>query len=362
MVSASHNPYHDNGIKFFSHRGTKLADSVESEIEKHIKDETLISSNVSGQFKKLSLINQAPANLFRKYATFLKNALPTGFSLKNFKIALDCANGATYQVAPNIFVELGADITTINASPDGKNINLRSGSLHPHGLASEVLKIGANCGMAFDGDGDRVIFIDEKGIVRDGDYVLALCSLFLKKNKKLRNNTLVTTVMANLGLFRAMEQHKIKVLKTPVGDRYVYENMKQSGAVIGGEQSGHIIFRKYLPTGDGILSALQVLNVMNETGKTLSDLCAVMVKYPQVLVNMPVAKKVPVENLPTTSQSIKNAESKLKSDGRILVRYSGTENLLRVMIEGLDEDFIAVIANEIAQTAEKEILANWHKE
>jgi phosphoglucosamine mutase len=290
-----------------------------------------------------------------EYEAFLKSTLNNSSGIKGMKIVLDCANGATSAIAEKVFSELGAEVSVLNNSPDGKNINTNCGSLHPEKLGLEVIKRKAYCGLAFDGDGDRVMSVDEKGIVRDGDYMLAIAALNMKRAGTLRNNLLVTTVMANLGLFRAMEKHGIKVAQTPVGDRYVYREMVSSGAVIGGEQSGHIILIEHLPTGDGMLSGLTLLGMAAESGEPFSQLCLVMEKYPQVLINTKVSAKAPLDKLKAASQSIEEAKRKLGSDGRVLVRYSGTENLLRVMIEGRDKNEIASLAQNISDIAKEEI-------
>lgn len=351
VISASHNPYHDNGIKFFSHTGMKLSDGIEARIEAVMR--TIAEQGMALSRKK------APARpktaLVKEYIDFLVNSFPRGCTLKGMKLVIDCAHGATYRVAAEVFKRLGATVIALNVAPNGKNINKNCGALHPEIVAAAVKKHKADCGLAFDGDGDRIIFADETGTVRDGDYLLALSAKFLKEQGKLPGNILVTTVMANLGLFKAMQREGVKVHQTKVGDRYVFEEMKKSGGVIGGEQSGHIIFRKIHPTGDGILSSLQVLGIMARTGKTLSELSAVMQKYPQVLINMPVARKVPLEHLPRTSKAVAAAEKALKGDGRILVRYSGTENLLRVMIEGRDKAAITATARELAELGKNEI-------
>ncbi len=352
VVSASHNPFLDNGIKFFGPQGTKLSDALEQEIEKNIhatENSAQRAAVKSGDVKQQS-------DLLGHYTQFLRSSFAQGVrQLQGMRLVIDCAHGATYRVAPELFAALGAEVTALNVAPDGRNINKGAGSLHPETLAKEVMRTKSFCGLAFDGDGDRVIFVDEHGHVRDGDYILAIASWYLKNKGELVNNTLVTTVMANLGLFKAMEKLDINVLKTPVGDRYVYEEMMRSGAVIGGEQSGHIIFRNFLPTGDGMLSAVQMLAILGATGKPLTDLCTMMTKYPQILVNTKVARRVPIESLPKTVEAIKAAEMKLKSDGRVLVRYSGTESLLRVMVEGPEKDAIAVMADEIVATATREI-------
>lgn len=349
VISASHNPYTDNGIKFFSHTGTKLPDSVEESIVKRILEGNS-SSALESRGKILSC-----ASLADRYRNFITSSFPKEFKFDGRKIVLDCANGATCHMASAIFSSMGAGVLAVNTSPDGRNINLDSGSLHPANLSSEVVARNAYCGIAFDGDGDRVIFVDEKGQVRDGDYLLAIASLFLKEKQKLVNNTLVTTVMANLGMLRAMEKNDIDVITTPVGDRYVFEAMHKSGSILGGEQSGHIIFKKFLSTGDGMLSALQMLYIAAEKNKPFSSMCGLFEKYPQVLINAPVNKKIPVNQLIKTTKAINDAEGLMHSDGRIVVRYSGTENLLRVMIEGHDKAFITRIAEDIAQTAQNEI-------
>lgn len=304
VISASHNPYEDNGIKFFSHKGTKLSDKIESQIEALIK--------TSGPVTK----SPKPANIKSKpflvseYEQFLRDSFPINGGLEGLKLVIDCANGATSGIAQDVFAGLGADVVSLNCSPNGININKDSGSLHPEKLSREVLKRKAYCGMAFDGDGDRIIFVDEKGIVRDGDYLLAIASKYLKSKGRLRNNILVTTVMANLGLFKTMKKHGISVKQTPVGDRYVFGEMVNSGSVIGGEQSGHIIFIEHLPTGDGILSALQIISIAASSKKPFSKLCSIITKYPQVLINTRVAGKMPLEKLKLTSELIAAAERK----------------------------------------------------
>jgi phosphoglucosamine mutase len=355
VVSASHNPYKDNGIKIFSTKGTKLSDALENKIEKCIHRNL---QKTAGKFPKKSRLKNNGANAaasVSQYEKFLQGQFTDGLSLKNTKIVLDCANGSAHKIAPRIFSNFGANILALNVSPDGYNINENCGSLHVQNLSKEVIKNKAFCGIAFDGDADRVIFVDEKGDIRDGDFILAIISKFWKKLGKLKNNTLVSTVMANLGLVKAMDEQGIKLVKASVGDRYVYEAMVKNGAVVGGEQSGHIIFRNILPTGDGILSAIELLNVALKSGKTISELSSVMKKYPQVLLNTKVEEKLPLQSLKETSKLIKGFQNKLNKNGRILVRYSGTENLLRVMVEGLEIDFISNIAKQISEVAVREI-------
>lgn len=351
VISASHNPYKDNGIKFFSSKGTKLSESIEKKIE----EEILAARDESGVEPKKKNIAKDPA-LLGEYIDFLKSVFPKKYSLKGLKLVIDCANGATYKAAPEVFGALGADIVALDVEPDGKNINTGCGATHPEKMAEAVRKHGAFCGMAFDGDGDRVIFADENGVVRDGDYFLAVCAEHMKAKKELKGNILVTTVMANLGLYKAMDRIGIQTVKTAVGDKYVYEGLLKHGGVIGGEQSGHIIFREELSTGDGILSALKMLEVLVEKKKSLSQLCGILQKYPQILVNTHVARKIPIEDLIGTSAMIKEYEHALGDDGRVLVRYSGTENLLRVMIEGPDKDKIEKMAKDISEKAKREIV------
>lgn len=351
VISASHNPYTDNGIKFFNSKGMKLADSVEAKLEKELikyideKKELNITKKIK---------NFSGKNLSKQYQNFLVSLLSKS-SLKNKKIVIDCANGASYKVAQQVLQKLKASVIVINDKPTGKNINLNCGALHPEVVAQAVKKEKAFCGFAFDGDADRVIAVDDKGIVRDGDYFLAVTAKHLKEKKKLKNNALVVTVMANLGLIKAMEKAGITTIVSKVGDRYVYENLKKHKAVLGGEQSGHIIFKNLLDTGDGMISALQLLKILVSENNTLSSLCSSVKKYPQILINEKVGKKIPVKDLTKTSKLINSIESQLGDNGRVLVRYSGTENLLRVMIEGQDKSEIKKMAQDIANSAKQEI-------
>jgi len=351
VISASHNPYLDNGIKFFSSKGTKLPDKVEAKLEKKFVkylEEKKVLSNKS-KIKKLS-----GKKLIKQYKDFLISLLPKN-ALSGKTIAIDCANGASYKIASEVLKKLKANVITINNKPTGKNINLNCGALHPETVATVVKDKKAFCGFAFDGDADRVISVDEKGIVRDGDYFLGVVSKYLKDNNKLKNNTLVITVMANLGLIKAAKQEKINVVTSKVGDRYVYEDLIKYKAIIGGEQSGHIIFKQLMNTGDGIVSALQLLKILTTENKTLSQMCNWIKKYPQVLINEKVTKKIPLEQLSQTSEFIKRVEKNLGDNGRVLIRYSGTENLLRVMLEGQDKKEIKQIAQTIINVAKKEI-------
>lgn len=351
VISASHNPYLDNGIKFFGSKGTKLPDRIEAKLEKnlvkYINEKKVLKNN-------LKIKNLSGKSLVKQYKNFLLSLMPKN-ALKGKTIVIDCANGASYKIAPEILKKLKANVVVINNKPTGKNINLSCGALHPETVAKIVKEKKAFCGFAFDGDADRVISVDDKGIVRDGDYFLGVVAKYLKNNNKLKNNTLVVTVMANIGLIKATKQEKINVVTSKVGDRYVYENLKKHKAIIGGEQSGHIIFKDLLDTGDGIISALQLLNILTKENKTLSAMCNWIKKYPQVLINEKVAKKIPLKQLPQTTKFIKKIEKQLGKNGRVLVRYSGTEKLLRVMLEGQNKKEIKKMAQDIVNIAKKEI-------
>ncbi|MDR1434159.1 phosphoglucosamine mutase [Candidatus Endomicrobiellum devescovinae] len=349
VISASHNTYTDNGIKIFNSNGYKLSCSIEEKIEAKINK--YITSKDVLPIKKVSL--KENSKLIKFYENFIIENF-SGKKLKGKTIILDCAHGASYKCAPRILKKLGARVIALNISPDGKNINLNCGALHPQSLCKAVKEYNAFCGFAFDGDADRLICVDENGMIRDGDYFLSSMSIWLKSKKKLKNNILVSTVMANIGLFRALKKEKIKVISSKVGDRYVIEDMKKHKASLGGEQSGHFIFKDILATGDGILSSVMILSALSSTGKTMSEFMNVIEKFPQILVNRKVMKKVPLEKLSKSYNLIKACEKSLGSDGRVLVRYSGTENLLRVMVEGKDIDEIKNIAESIADAVEKE--------
>ncbi|MBN2333035.1 MAG: phosphoglucosamine mutase [Deltaproteobacteria bacterium] len=345
VISASHNPFQDNGIKIFSRDGFKLPDQLEETIEKMIFNDTI---------KGLRPTADAVGKAFRiddangRYIVFLKNTFPDELDLEGLRLVIDCGNGAAYKIAPAVFAELGASITTIGVSPDGKNINDGCGSLHPERLQQEVIKQQAHLGIAFDGDADRVVFVDERGTEVHGDQVMAICALEMARKNQLKNNTLVATVMSNMGLEKALEPAGISVVRTQVGDRYVVEEMRQHGYNFGGEQSGHLIFMDHNTTGDGILSALQVLSVLVRSGKSLSELAQVMDIYPQVLKNVPVASKVPLDQVPALYARIKDVEQEIQGRGRLLVRYSGTENKLRVMMEGDNAAQINGYVDELA--------------
>lgn len=352
MISASHNPYMDNGIKFFQTDGFKLPDQMEEEIE-HLID--------SGEVDRFRPTADQVGKAFRldtavgRYMEFAKATFPKGMSLDGMRIVIDCANGAAYKVGPGVLKELGAEIIVINAEPDGANINANCGAVAPQKMRAEVIKTRADLGIAFDGDADRVIFSDEHGREIDGDSIMGLVALYASREGTLAHNTLVTTIMSNMGLDIAMKKHGINIVKTPVGDRYVVEEMRNKGFNIGGEQSGHIVFLEHNTTGDSLISALQVIYLMVKTGKKLSCLANVVTKLPQVIKNVKIREKKPIAEIPTVGNVIRNIEEKMNGNGRVLVRYSGTENLLRIMLEGEDETEINDWADEIAQEAEKEI-------
>jgi phosphoglucosamine mutase len=346
VISASHNPYQDNGIKIFASDGFKLPDAVEARIEELMEGDELDRSRPpASDVGKAVRIDDARG----RYIVFLKNSFPRQMTLDGIKIVVDCANGAAYRVAPTVFQELGATVYALGDEPDGRNINEGCGALHPQAMCQAVIDLQAHVGIALDGDADRVIFADEHGKIVDGDAIMALCARRMLSRGELKHSTLVATVMSNLGLERAIADVGGKLLRTQVGDRYVVEAMRQGGYNLGGEQSGHLIFLDHMTTGDGIVAALQVLSVMQEQGRPLSELSAVMRPYPQVLVNVKVRAKLPLDELAEVRRLIRHVEEQLGSDGRVLVRYSGTEPKARIMIEGPDETSISMYANEIAQ-------------
>jgi phosphoglucosamine mutase len=346
VISASHNPFQDNGIKIFSGDGFKLPDHLENKIEDLIFSDQINSLRPTAtEVGKAFRVDDAVG----RYVVYLKNSFPKALSLDGMKIVLDCAHGAAYRVAPAVFEELGAEVIALGVEPNGENINYQCGSLHPSVVTEKVRERGADIGISLDGDADRAIFSDEGGSVVDGDRIMAICADDLKKARRLRRNTLVSTVMSNLGLDRAMKERGIKVVHTPVGDRYVVEEMARGGYNLGGEQSGHLIFLDYNTTGDGVLSALQVLAVMKREEKKLSELASIMVPFPQVLRNVPVRRKRDPYQIPEVDALIKKILGEMGDRGRILVRPSGTENLIRVMVEGEDEKEILAYAEEISE-------------
>ena len=343
VISASHNPFEDNGIKIFSSEGAKFPDAWEDEIEVRLAGPDHAPNPTGGAVGRLvPHRHQGEAD----YAAHATGTFP--FDLRGLHIVLDCANGATYRVGPRVFETLGARLTVLGAEPDGLNINRGVGALHPEGLQARVRATGADLGVAFDGDGDRLICVDEHGEVRDGDFALAICGRHLAAQGRLRGEVVVSTVMANLGLDHSLRQVGIQTVKTQVGDRYVLEEMVRIGAVLGGEQSGHLLFLDHATTGDGIVSALQVLAVMRETGKPLSELATCLTKFPQVLVNVPVRAKPPLDTIEGLKPRVQTLEGQMNGAGRILLRYSGTELLARVMVEGREQAEIEGIAQELA--------------
>ncbi|MBI5491715.1 MAG: phosphoglucosamine mutase [Deltaproteobacteria bacterium] len=352
VISASHNPYQDNGIKFFSRDGLKLPDEVELQIEKFIFENHDPSHRpTASEVGKAYRVDDA----IGRYVVFAKNTFPKELTLDGLKVALDCANGAAYKVAPAVFYELGAEVIPIGVKPDGENINHECGALYPDKVAALVRSTGADIGFALDGDGDRCIMVDEKGDVLDGDFILAISALSMLKEGTLKNNTLVATIMSNSGLEEAIEKGGGRVIRTAVGDRYVVEEMLKGGYNLGGEQSGHVIFLDHTTTGDGVITALQVLMRMVKDGKKLSELSKVMQSYPQILLNIKVKEKKDLSALPTVAKALKAIEDKLKHRGRAFIRYSGTEPLARITIEGERLDEIERMANELAEVLKKEI-------
>jgi phosphoglucosamine mutase len=352
VISASHNPLQDNGIKIFSSEGFKLPDEKELAIEDFLfasdKDK---ERPAPGDLGKVYRLDDARG----RYTVFLKHTFPKEYTLEGTKIVLDCANGATYRIAPDTFFELGAQVTTLFDHPDGVNINVNCGSQHPEKLAHEVLKRKADVGFAFDGDGDRLIAVDEKGAVLTGDQVLAICARMMKKEGTLTSNLVVRTVMSNIGLGIALEEMGINSVMTNVGDRNVLEEMRARGAAIGGEDSGHLIFLPHHTTGDGIITALQVLTAMKREGKPLSELATVMTVFPQVLINIDVKARPDLSTVPEIAKAIKDAEVALGSRGRVLVRYSGTQNMCRVMVEGPTKEETVKHGERIAEVVRKKL-------
>jgi phosphoglucosamine mutase len=346
VISASHNPFQDNGIKIFSRDGFKLPDELEADIEDLIFSQKMAALRpTAAEVGKAARIEDAKG----RYIVFLKHTFPKKYTLDDFHIVLDCANGATYGVAPHVFAELGAKVTTIGVEPDGKNISHECGALHPEVMAEKVKQLGADLGVALDGDGDRLIVSDENGKIVDGDHLMAICAADLLSRRQLKKKTLVATVMSNMGLEIAMKKMGGKLVRTKVGDRYVVEEMRRKKYSFGGEQSGHLIFLDHNTTGDGILAALQLMSVMIKKKKTVSQLATIMESLPQVLKNVRTAKKMDIDLIPQFNRTVKTMEEKLGRDGRILVRLSGTEPVVRVMLEGKDYDTINTMASELCE-------------
>jgi phosphoglucosamine mutase len=351
MISASHNPSTDNGIKFFDSRGYKLPDEIEEKIEsfvlgKHIETEHITSKNIGRAYR----IDDAAG----RYIEFVKGSI-NNTSLKGLKVVLDCANGAAYKVAPLILRELGAELIILNNKPDGNNINEGCGALHPEVVKAAVLENKADIGISLDGDADRIILVDNKGNILDGDYIMTAAGLYYLERNMLKNNTIVVTDYSNLAFDDLIKAKGGKVVRTKNGDRYVIDEMKKSGYNLGGEYSGHIIFSDYNSTGDGMMAGLQILRIMKTKNKSLFDLASELKKYPQVLINVDVKQKKPIKEMPRVLDEIRNTEKILGENGRHLIRYSGTEPMARIMIEGKDGSLIRKLAEKIAEEIKKEV-------
>lgn len=344
VISASHNPFEDNGIKVFSGRGEKFDERLEAEIEAIVEDAGWAGPDGGAETVET-------VDLVDHYLEHVRAALPSLGGLAGARVALDCGNGATTTVAPRVFRDLGFEVDVIGGHPDGRNINLGCGSTHPEGLAEMVRARGCRLGVAFDGDGDRAILVDANGHLVDGDAILLVCGKHMKATGRLRGDALVATVMSNIGLELALRREGIEMVRCPVGDKYVMEELIKRQLSLGGEQSGHVIFSDFLYTGDGLLTALSVIDVMAQTGRELADLAGELVTYPQVLVNVRVATKRDLRELPSVRSVMDAVEGRLAGQGRLLVRYSGTEPLLRIMIEGRDQGEIAAWAHEIGAAA-----------
>lgn len=341
MISASHNPYDDNGIKFFDRDGFKLSDDVECEIEKFVAGALSVIKRPTGEaIGQAYRIEDAQG----RYAEFVKRTVPKNMTLERLKIVIDCANGAAYKIAPNVLWELGAEVVSLGVSPNGTNINAQCGAMHPEALCRQVVASGAHVGFALDGDADRVVMCDEKGALVDGDKVITMCALGMLAAGTLKDARVVGTVMTNMGVENYLKERGIAVTRTRVGDRYIIEEMRKSGLALGGEPSGHVIFAEHATTGDGLIAALQVLSSMAASGRSLSELAAGIPLYPQVGENIRVKERKSLDSIPAVHAAIEGLTARLGGIGRAIVRYSGTEPLLRIMIEGRDKP---VIENEL---------------
>ncbi len=346
VISASHNPYHDNGIKFFGRDGFKLPDELELRIEELFFNNTLESLRpTAAKIGKATRVDDATG----RYIVFLKNSFPKELTLDGMKVVVDCANGAAYRVAPAVFEELGAKVLALGVQPNGENINAGCGALHPQSMAKAVVESGAAIGIALDGDADRVIVVDEKGQVVDGDAIMAICAADLMEQGRLANKTVVATVMSNQGLDTALKSFGAKLVRTSVGDRYVVEEMRRIGSTFGGEQSGHLIFLDSATTGDGAVAALELLAIMQRTGKPLSELAKVFSPAPQTQLNVAIKRRSELSSLPGVQRAIAAAEARLGGEGRVLVRFSGTEMKVRVLVEGPNEALNRSCAEQIAE-------------
>lgn len=345
VISASHNPYQDNGIKIFGPTGRKLSDALEQAIERDLKAD-------GARFASVAMQTRVPLKVDDKlkasYFTFLRDEIGRDLDLTGMRLVVDCAEGAAFDLAPALFRSLGATVDAIHTEPNGRNINLDCGSLHPEELQGKVVSSRADLGIAFDGDADRLILVDGGGSLLDGDYVLFIVAMHFAEKDRLAGDRVVATVMSNLGLEVALRERGISLARTSVGDKYVLDELLSGGGSLGGEQSGHIIFPEISLAGDGMITALEVLRVMKETGMAAAALASGMRRYPQLTLNVPVVRKPPIETVEPLRKAITDLENELTGHGRLLVRYSGTENLLRVMIEGPDETSIQAQAEELA--------------
>lgn len=352
VISASHNPYYDNGIKIFGADGYKISDEMELEIEALVLDQDMTpflkSHEKIGRTKRID-------DALGRYLVFVKNTFPLNMNLEGKRIVLDCANGAAYKVAPLVFEELGAEVITLGNKPDGFNVNSKSGALYPEQVAEAVKKYRADIGISLDGDADRVILSDENGEVINGDRILAICALQLKEEASLKNNTVVATHMSNIGLDQFLKKNGIKVLRVGVGDKYVMEAMRSEGYSLGGEQSGHIIFLDHSTTGDGLVAALKVLEVSLKKNKKLSELRALMTDSPQILENLRISERVPLEQIPGYFELISEVEKKLGDSGRVFIRYSGTEPLIRVLVEAGEKNLAKECSAQIMTWLKKNL-------
>ncbi|HEY2931003.1 MAG TPA: phosphoglucosamine mutase [Acidobacteriota bacterium] len=352
VISASHNPFRDNGIKMFAHTGMKISDEAENEIEERVFRSRAAAENSPSEplITRLLTVNEP---LMHSYLDFLRTA--ADHPSRRFKIVLDCANGASFRLAPKLFQSLGHEVVILYNQPDGTNINAKCGALHPQALCRAVVEHGADLGVAFDGDADRSIFSDERGQVVDGDHILYIFARFLKEREGLRNDTVVATLMSNIGLEIALSKLSIRLDRAKVGDRYVLERMLELGANLGGEQSGHILLLDQSVAGDGLLTTVQLLRVMQQTGLALSALATPVPKFPQILINVSVSSKPELSTVPAIHSAVTEVRSRLGDDGRVLVRYSGTESIARVMIEGREEEMVRDCARQIASVIQNEI-------
>lgn len=352
VISASHNPFQDNGIKFFSYDGFKLPDSVEKRIEELVMDDSLERFRPKGEeVGKAYRLDDATG----RYIEYIKSTLPKGTTLEGMKVVVDCANGAAYKTTPWLLRELGAEVISLNDKPDGTNINFQCGSVDMTGLQRAVVLHKADIGIAHDGDGDRTLLCDERGRIVDGDRIMGMCSVEMIRTGSLKGKTVVATVMSNLGLERFLERHGVRLLRTKVGDRYVVEKMLDGGFNVGGEQSGHIIFLDFNTTGDGPITASQVLSLMKSSNAPLSKLASRIKLFPQVLMNVEVEKRQDIRSIPEIESAVKAAEKRLGSSGRVLVRASGTEPKIRVMLEGEDDKLITKLGRDISKVIKEKM-------